>query len=154
MTDLGNSLRTNLLFYKMAIFQEEEKYEYVREGLQKIWKDSRTLPIFKNEAVCDLLYYEIMEECREEEITKLYDKKLQKYIKATALYPSRKRLMYAYYLIYKKDEKRAEQEYDKLLETVKTHPIKVDGVLELKEAQRIKSHYEERTHEADHAMLY
>lgn len=140
--DCSNTSVTNLLFFKNTILQEEGRYEEAREIFRKVAENPDALQIFKNEANCELMYYEIMDECRAEEIDKLYDKKLQEYIKATALYPSRKRLMYAYYLIYKGDKAEADKEYEALLKTAKSHPSKAEGAIDLKEAERIKAHYE------------
>lgn len=138
----SNLSAVNLLCFKVTILQEEEKYEEMREICQKIADMPGTLQLFKNEANCELLYYEIMGECNEKKIETIYDKKLKNYIKLTAMYPSRKLLMYAYHLIYKKDEAEAEKEYQALLKAVKTHPARVESVLAMKEARRVKEYFE------------
>ena len=140
--DLSNTSVVNLLFFKNSILQEECKYKEAKEIFQKIVDDPDVLELFKYEAKCELLYYEIMGECNEKKIEALYDDKLKKYIKATALYPSRKRLMYAYYLVYKKDEEKADKEYEALLKVSKTHPSKAEIAIELKEAERVRAHFE------------
>ena len=142
---LSDSIGTNLLLYKVTFLQEEGREKEAEEICQKIVNSPHSLSIFKNEARCELLYYEIMGECREEKIKELYNKKLQKYIKATALYPARKRLMYSYYLIYKDDMERAKKEYQLLLKVAKTHPVKAECLMELREAERIKACYEEKS---------
>ncbi len=142
--DCTNTSVTNLLFFKNTILQEEGGYDEAREIFRKVDESPDALQIFKNEASCELLYYEIMDECRAEEVDRLYSKKLAEYIKATALYPSRKRLMYAYHLIYKNDEAKAEEEYKALKKTAKTHPSRAEGAIELKEAERVRKHYENR----------
>ena len=131
---------TNLLCYKAVLLQEENRYEEANAIYQQIADDEDTLPIFKYEATCELIYYEIMGECNGEKIDTLMDKKQESYIKATLLYPSRRRLMYAYYLIYKKDEAAAQKEYEALQKTVLTHPSKAEGAIELKEAERVKQY--------------
>ncbi len=141
-SDLSNTGIANLYCYKAAILQDEGRYEECREVYQNIADSSDVLHIFKNEAKCELIYHEIMGECNAEKIDALYDKKQAEYIKATALYPSRKRLMYAYHLIYKNDKAKADEEYRALLKTAKSHPIKADGAIELKEAERVTRHYE------------
>lgn len=143
-SDLSDTATTNLLLYKGTILQEEGRYDEMRAIFERIKDSKDTLEIFKYEAKCELIYLEIMGECNAEKIDGLMDKKQSDYIKATALYPSRKRLMYAYYLIYKVDEKGAEKEYSDLVKTAKTHPSKAEGAIELKEAERIRLHYDER----------
>lgn len=148
-SDLSNSSIANLYCYKATILQEEGKYEECREVYQNIADSPDVLQLFKNEAKCELIYYEIMGECNAEKIDELYDKKQAEYIKATALYPSRKRLMYAYHLIYKGDEEKAKAEYDALIKTAKTHPSRAEGVIELREAERVKAHYENKGNNAE-----
>ena len=143
-SNLSDTGCANLYCYKATILQDEGRYEEVREIYQRISDSPDTLQIFKNEAKCELMYHEIMGECNAEKIDGLYDKKQAEYIKATALYPSRKRLMYAYHLIYKGDEQAAEKELGELIRTAETHPSKAEGAIELKEAERVRAHYDER----------
>lgn len=142
-SDISDTATTNLLLYKAAILFERGCYEEIREIYQRIADSDNVIELFKKEARCELLYLEIMGDCNPEKIEKLADKKQLEYIKLTALYPSRKRLMYAYYLIYKKDEAMAEKEYEALLKAAETHPVKAEGVIELKEAERVRKHYDE-----------
>ena len=143
-SNLNDTATANLLLYKATILQEESRYDETKEIFQHIADSPDTLQLFKNEAKCELMYYEIMGGCDAEKIDSLYDNKQAEYIKATSLYPSRRRLMYAYYLLYKDDKAKAEEEYQALLKTAKSHPIKADGAIELKEAERVKAYYDER----------
>ena len=138
-SNLSDTGCANLYCVKASLLQDDGRYKECREVYQRIADSPDTLQIFKNEAKCELMYFEIMDECNAEKIDALYDKKLAEYIKLTALYPSRKRLMYAYYLIYKQDEAKAEEEYNALVKAAQTHPVKAEGAIELKEAERIKS---------------
>ena len=141
-SDLSSMSVVNLLFFKNTMLYEKCRYKEAQGIYQKIIDAPNVLPVFKNEAKCEQLYYEIMGACNDKKVEELYDKKLKGYIEATALYPSRKRLMYAYYLICKKDEEKADKEYQALLKAVETHPSKVESAVELKEAERIRAHYE------------
>lgn len=143
-SNLSDTGTTNLLLYKGTILQEEGRYDELRAIFERINESNETLEIFKREAKCELIYLEIMGECNAEKIDGLMDNKQSDYIKSTALYPSRKRLMYAYYLIYKDDEKSAEKEYNELIKTAETHPSKAEGAIELKEAERVRAYYDER----------
>jgi len=69
----------------------------------------KILEVHKNELRCELLFFEIIGQCRKEEIERLYDSKLQKYVKATLSYMSRQRLMCAYYALYQKDDAKAQK---------------------------------------------
>lgn len=140
--DLSNVSVTNLLLYKANILMELGRDDEVKQILKRVPESGDVLPIFKMEASCELLYFEIMGECNPVKINKIGDKKLMDYIKQTSLYPSRQRLMYAYNLIYKKDGQKAEKSYEALLKTAQTHPIKTEIALKLKEAEKIKKYYE------------
>ncbi|MCL2568474.1 MAG: M50 family metallopeptidase [Oscillospiraceae bacterium] len=65
--------------------------------------NAKLLEVQKNELRCELLFYELIRECREEEINRLYTKELQDYIQATSIYPSRQRLLYAHARLAKHD---------------------------------------------------
>lgn len=143
-SDISDTATANLLLYKAAILFEKGSYKEIEEIYQRVADSDNVLDLFRKEARCELLYLEIMGECNPERIEKLADKKQLEYIKLTALYPSRKRLMYAYYLIYKKDEEMAAKEYEALLKTAETHPVSAEGAMELKEAERVKKRYDER----------
>lgn len=56
----------------------------------------KMLEVHKNELRCELLFLELISECRKAEIDRLYTKQLKKYIKATSSYVARQRLLYAY----------------------------------------------------------
>ena len=148
-SNLSDTGCANLYCYKATILQDEGRYDEAREIYQRIADSSDVLQIFKNEAKCELMYHEIMGECNAEKIDALYDKKQAEYIKATALYPSRKRLMYAYHLIYKGDKTKADEEYKALVTTAKSHPSKAEGVIELREAERVTKHYEDIRNNAE-----
>jgi len=148
-SNLSDTGCANLYCYKATILQAEGRYEECREVYQNIADNPDTLQIFKNEAKCELIYHEIMDGCDAEKIEALADKKQMDYIKATSLYPSRRRLMYAYYLIYKNDKAKADEEYEALLKTAKSHPSKAEGAIELKEAERVTKLYENRRDNAE-----
>jgi hypothetical protein len=80
------------------------------------------LGLYKNELRCALMFYEIIGEGRIEEIDKLYTKKLKSYIKATSLYVTRQRLMYAYELLIKKDQLKAGQRLEAFEKACRTYP--------------------------------
>ncbi len=141
-SDLSDISVANMLCIKNAILMENGQYDEAKAYYERLAYEENVLGIFQNEAKCELVYFEIMGDCNAEKIDGLMDKKLTEYIKATAIYPSRKRLMYAYYLIYKKDKEKADKEYKALLKACETHPSRAEGATELKEAERIKAKYE------------
>lgn len=80
------------------------------------------LGLHKNELSCELLFLKIFRGAEPEEINALYTKALDKYIKATANYVSRRRLAYAYQLLYLKNITLAQKCLEVFEKTVKTYP--------------------------------
>ena len=130
-------------------FPNDQSYEKLRQAVEKkdyeeayrvqkhILETEGTLEIFRNEARCECLFYELTHGQDKETIEKLYDKKLQKYIKATAIYPSKLRLMFAYYYLYEKDDQKVQEIQAKLERSVDTYMIKVDAVAELATVKKL-----------------
>lgn len=79
------------------------------------------LGIYKNELKCELIFcYIVLGEYEEAE--KLYEYEMKKYIDTTKVWMSRKRLMYAYYLLVEKDEEKAQKEFKLFQKIRKTSP--------------------------------
>lgn len=135
--DLSNSSIANAFNYQTALLYVNGEYEKEYELVKYIAEKSEILPIFRNEAKCECLFYELINGASKEEIEKRYDKSLKRYIKATMLYPSRQRLMYAYYKLYEKDDTKAEKCMKALEKMIDTYMVKADAIHELQVAQSI-----------------
>lgn len=135
--DLSNSSIANAFMVQEGLYYVQGNYEKAYELCQYIEQQKDILPIFKNEAKCERMFFELIGDATAEEIEKRYDKKLQQYIKATSIYPSRQRLLYAYYKLCKKDDKKATECMQKLEKMVDTYMIKADAVHELEVAKRL-----------------
>lgn len=135
--DLSNSSIVNAFNYQTALLYVNGEYEKEYELVKYIAEKSEILPIFRNEAKCECLFYELINGASKEEIEKRYDKSLNRYIKATMLYPSRQRLMYAYYKLYEKDDTKAEKCMKALEKMIDTYMVKADAIHELQVAQSI-----------------
>lgn len=142
--DLSNIYEANLYSLVGSLYLAKGDYEAAKECNEKLYHTEHVLGIFKKEAQCELLYHEIIGECREEEIKKLYDDKLKAYIRSAACYPSKKLLMYAYYAIYKRDEAQAVRELCDLKALQETCPIKMEVSIALKEAEGVKARLEKK----------
>ena len=80
------------------------------------------LGLHRNELSCELLFLRIFRGAEPGEINALYTRELDKYIKATANYVSRRRLAYAYQLLYLKNITMAQKCLEVFEKTVKTYP--------------------------------
>ncbi|MDD6039521.1 MAG: M50 family metallopeptidase [bacterium] len=136
--DLSNSSIANAFIYQTALLYVNGAYEKEYELVKYIADNSDILQIFRNEAKCECLFYEIITGASKEEIKKRYDKSLQRYIKATMIYPSRQRLMYAYYKLYEKNDAKAEACMKALEKMIDTYMIKADARHELQVAKNLE----------------
>jgi hypothetical protein len=94
-----------------------------RKLMQGICNNSHRFPdMMKLSLYCELLFHELMGECRQEEIERLYDKNLKDYIKAAHSEICVQRLMYAYALLFLKDTVKA-NEYLDLFHKACTKPL-------------------------------
>ncbi len=84
------------------------------------------LGLHRNELSCELLFLKIFRGAEPSEIDALYTKQLDKYIKATANYVSRRRLAYAYQLLYLKNVTMAQKCLEVFEKTVKTYPYSAE----------------------------
>ncbi len=137
--DLTNVAIANAFNIQISFYFINRNHEKVNELVKVIIDTPGVLELFKNEAKCERLFYEIVYGDDNCNIDKLYDNKLQKYVKATAMHPSRQLLFYAYYNLYKKDDKLAEKAYNKLKRCVDTHSIKLEALINLEIADEIRT---------------
>jgi hypothetical protein len=121
--DLSNPMMASIVAMRCSYFHDKMEFDKAQKecqyGLEEV---DGMLEIHKNELRCESLFYEIMGACREEEINRLYTKQLQKYIKATSIYITRRRLMYAYELLVNKNEAEAEKQLEAFEKVAKTYP--------------------------------
>lgn len=126
-------LSANKDFALLDFLSAERKFEAVINS-------DNIIELYKNECKCELMFCKIMNGCDISEVESLYDKKLKAYIKNTEkTYISRKRLMYAYYLIVKNDISRAEKEYDLAVKMENTYPCKGEYDYEMDIIRYIKN---------------
>ena len=84
------------------------------------------LDVEKNELLCELLFLRVLRGAPKEEIDSLLTPKLDKYIKATANDVSRRRLAYAYQLLYIKNCSTAQKCLEVFERTAATYPYSAE----------------------------
>ena len=84
------------------------------------------LDVEKNDLLCELLFLRVLRGAPKEEIDSLLTPKLDKYIKATANYVSRRRLAYAYQLLYLKNYSTAQKCLEVFERTAATYPYSAE----------------------------
>ena len=84
------------------------------------------LDVEKNELLCELLFLRVLRGAPKEEIDSLLRPKRDKYIRATANYVSRRRLAYAYQLLYLKNYSTAQKCLEVFERTAATYPYSAE----------------------------
>lgn len=86
-----------------------ETAEYDIEYLLKI---PSLLGLYRNELTCELIFLRVLRGAPMEDIDGIFTPEILRYIKATSGYASRRRLLYAYHLLYKNNLALAERELE------------------------------------------
>ncbi len=112
-------MRYNYYFDIHDFTAAEETAEYML-------KAPGLLGLHKNELLCELMFLRIFRGAQPQEIDSLNTRELDKYIKATANYVSRRRLAYAYQLLYRKNITMAQKCLELFEKTVKSYPYSAE----------------------------
>lgn len=121
--DLKDPLICTIGVLKCNYLHSQKRFEEAKHLTLDLFENaSGLLEIYKNELRCELLFYEIMGECRKEEVDKLYTGTLKQYILRTSSYVSRRRLLYTYERIMTKDQGAAERQYQAFEKVASDYP--------------------------------
>lgn len=121
---------------------DTHNFEKAEQTAEYMLKAPGLLGLHKNELSCELLFLRILRKAEPSEIDSLYTRELDRYIKATSSYVSRKRLLYAYQLLYKKNITEAKKCLENFEKTVKTYPYSAEIENEKEILEIIKSRAE------------
>ena len=110
--------------FQAGLYAYKKDFSAAQNLLEKVLNRDKLISIYEYEAKSELLFCKVVNGAPEHEIEELYDKTLKKYILFSAKTQiSKRRLMYAYYSIYKHDMESAEREYNKAVAMKDTYPI-------------------------------
>lgn len=113
-------------------------YEDAEKILSEAANDDK-IRYYQLESLSELMFCKIMNSASAEEIEKLYDQELAKFITAAGkTFISKRRLMYAYQLLIRHDAQAAEKEYQAAMKLKDTYPIEGEIISELKLINDIK----------------
>ncbi len=84
------------------------------------------LDVERNELLCELLFLRVLRGAPKEEVDPILTPKLDKYIKATANYVSRRRLAYAYQILYLRNLTTAQKCLEVFERTAATYPYSAE----------------------------
>lgn len=115
-----------------------------KEQYQKLYDNKGLIQVYRNECQCELLFTMIITGEPKEECEKLFDEQIKQYIKLTEkTYITRKRLMYAYYLILEQVKEKAAEEYRQAVSMKDSYPCKGEYISEMEIIDYIKQNYDQ-----------
>ena len=108
---------------RLSYLLDKGEFEQSKNYAQQVLDSpGKTLEIHKNELLCELLFLELIDQCRPEEIKRLYTKEVQSHIKALSTHLSKRRIIYAYQKLFTKDEKKTKRALSDFEKTCETTP--------------------------------
>ena len=128
----GNVHSCGLALQKVQYLMYTHKFAEAEKILGQMAANDRIIGLYLNEAKCELIFCRIVLGCEAEKINELYDKSLKTYIKQTEKYfVTRRRLMYAYYLLMEKNEDKAKWERMEAEKLKNSYPCMVEYECEM-----------------------
>lgn len=120
---------------------DSHEFEKAEETVEYMLGAPGLLDLHKNELKCELLCLRIMRGASSGEVEELLTPELRKYIRATGSYVSRKRLDYAYQLLYRKDITLAQKSLEQFEKVARSYPYsaEIENEKEVIEIIRAKS---------------
>jgi hypothetical protein len=129
--NFNDSLSVAFALTHFNLLLDKHDFKAAKDFAERILTEAdKIIEVYKNELRCELLFFEIIEECRTEEIERLYTDDLKKYMKASSTQLSKRRLAYAYQKLVAFNEGEAEKELVKFNKTCLTTPYKGELALE------------------------
>lgn len=130
---------------KASLCIDNKDFPAAQKLIEKAIASGELLSVYEYEAKAELLFCKVMNGAPGQEIDELYDKTLKNYISASSKTQiAKRRIMYAYYLIYKQDMAAAEKEYNAALAMKETYPIAGEVKSEISIIEYIRSFGAER----------
>ena len=119
---------------QLGLLLDNHRFEEAKIFAENLLKSTANIPdIYLEELSCELLFLELIGECRKENIEKLYTNDLKEYINATSSYMSRQRLLYAYAKLHLNDDSATRKALEDFNKTCQSTPFfgQIEGEREL-----------------------
>lgn len=135
--DVNNPLICVIKTLQCSYLHSIRDFEGAKELTYKLFEEAKDMPeVYRNELTGELLFYEMIGECRKEEIDRLYTKKLRNYLQITSTSIDKRRILYTYELLVNKDEKAAKKQREAFDKLAKYYPYEGEienemGLMEL-----------------------
>lgn len=123
-----------------ALYIDKKDFKKAEMLVTSAIESGKLLNIYEYEARSELLFCKIMNNAPETEINELFDKALKEYVQTSGKTQiSKRRIMYAYYLMFSKNNEAAHDEYNAAMVMKETYPSAGELKSELSLIEYIKA---------------
>lgn len=130
--DLSNPLNTSTGLIRYYWYLDNLDLEMARKCIESFIPYLETMiPLYKFEINCERIFIELIGDCNKSIIDNLYDKSLNKYMKAAKYMIGKKRVWMTYEAFYNKDINMALKQYDNIKDLASKYAIKGEADMEL-----------------------
>lgn len=119
----GNPLVDQMKVFWLQRLLDEKRFGEAEVFAQKILRIPNLLALFKFMVQGELLYMELIGQCRADLVQQRYTKSLKKFLKKVKSYPSTQRIYYAYAVRLEQNQKKAAKAEKAFQKAIKTHPV-------------------------------
>jgi len=141
--NLKDGLHLSLFLFISARYFDKLDFEKARQCLNDIETYAENLiGLYQKERTCELLFFEIIGECRPEVIKELYTDDIETYVKQFNKYMfSKKRLLYTYTIAVEKDSLKAEKIFKEAIKMQASYPLAGDADTELEIMEYVRKRF-------------
>lgn len=119
----GNPLVDQMKVFWLQRLLDEKRFEEAEVFARKILRIPNLLALFRFMVQGELLYMELIGQCRADLVQQRYTKSLKKFLKKVKSYPSTQRIYYAYAVRLEQNQKKAAKAEKAFQKAIKTHPV-------------------------------
>lgn len=139
--DLKELLICTQAYQVCSYYLDKNDFDTMRKIAMKVIDTEGVPEVFRNELQCEVLYVELVTDCRKDVIDKLYTLKLSQYIERTKKHISKQRLLYAYERLFLVDDELANDRLEKFNSQAKLNPYPIEVESEKKLMNLIDQQY-------------
>lgn len=139
--DLKDLLICTQAYQVCSYYLDKNDFDTMRKIAMKVIDTEGVPEVFRNELQCEVLYVELITDCRKDVIDKLYTLKLSQYIERAKKHISKQRLLYAYERLFLVDDELANDRLEKFNLQAKLNPYPIEVESEKKLMNLIDQQY-------------
>lgn len=141
--NMNNNLNLSIKILKSSWYMDQLRFDEARQCLESIEPYKNNLiGLYQKERDCELLFLEIIGNCRPDIIASLYTDEIKKYIEQYSKYMfSKKRILYTYTIAVENDKQRADKIFNEAIKMQDKYPLLGEAESELEIMEYVRKRY-------------